>query len=77
MQPRPDEGEPNPEHLYFSQHLPHDAEQMGLDRNTEEGAMIAMAGALRPARTFHRLVAWIVVLALTLPLLFTLLGLLL
>ena len=43
MQPRPDEGEPNPERLYFSQHLPYDAEQMGLDRNTEEGAMIAMA----------------------------------
>jgi len=72
----PREDEPTPEHLYFSRHLPLDAELMGLDRNTEEGAMIAMAGSLQPARPFHRLIAWVVVLALTLPLLLTLLGLL-
>lgn len=49
--------------------LPDDARQLGLDRNTEEGALIAMAGGLRPVRPAHRLVAWVLLGAFVLPLL--------
>lgn len=40
--------------------LPADAVRMGMDRNTEEGALVAMAGSLSGAKPSHRLVAWII-----------------
>lgn len=49
--------------------VPGDARRMGLDRNTEEGAMIAMVAALDPAKRSHRLVAWLLLMAFVLPLL--------
>jgi hypothetical protein len=49
--------------------LADDARALGLDRNTEEGALVAMAGSLDPARPFHRVVAWILLLAFAAPLL--------
>ena len=63
-----------PSHHFFAQHLPRDAELMGLDRNTQEGAMIAMAGSLSSAKLTHRVVAWVIVASLTLPLVFTMLS---
>ena len=53
------------------QAIPADAQRMGLDRNTEEGALVAMAGSLNPARPMHRLVAWVLLAAFSLPLLIT------
>ena len=50
---------------------PADAQRMGLDRNTEEGALVAMAAALDGAKPFHRLVAWALLAAFSLPLLVT------
>ncbi len=52
--------------------IPRDAQLMGFDRNTEEGALIAMAGSLSAAKRSHKIVAWILVVAFALPLLLTL-----
>jgi len=53
----------------FVQHsaIPADARRMGLDKNTEEGAMIAMAGSLNPTKLTHRLIAWILLVAFAAP----------
>lgn len=51
----------------------HDARGIGLDRNTEEGALLAFSGALRPENPVHRVVAWVLLAAFGLPALFALL----
>jgi hypothetical protein len=58
-------------HLPYLDPLPTDAQRMGLDRNTEEGAMIGMAGSLNSGKTSHRLGAWVLIAALGLPVLYT------
>jgi hypothetical protein len=57
-------------HTHSQHGVPDDARTMGLDRNTEEGALVAMAGSLSPAKLSHRVVAWAVLAALLGPLLF-------
>jgi hypothetical protein len=52
-----------------------EARRLGLDRNTEEGALLAFSGALRPGNPVHRLVAWVLLAAFGLPALFLLLHL--
>jgi hypothetical protein len=64
-------------HFHHVVALPEDAVRMGLDRNTQEGAMIGMAGSLNASKPSHRIVAWLILLSLTVPLLITLLGVLL
>ncbi len=61
-----------PEHLLARRPLPADAVRMGFDRNTEEGALIALASALDPAKPAHRLAAWLMLLVIVLPLVLTL-----
>lgn len=55
--------------IAFTQHpaVPADAELMGLDRNTEEGALVAMAGSLSSGKLSHRIIAWLLLLAFVLP----------
>jgi hypothetical protein len=48
--------------------IPGDARRMGLDRNTEEGALIALAGSLDPAKLSHKIVAWVLLVAFAVPL---------
>ena len=48
--------------------LPSDARGMGLDRNTEEGALIAFSGSLDSRKPSHRLVAWVLLVSFGLPL---------
>ena len=60
-------------HLPYQVHLPSDAERLGLDRNTEEGAMLGMAGSLNSSKPSHRLTAWVLLFAFGLPLVYTLL----
>jgi hypothetical protein len=50
-----------------------DARRIGLDRNTEEGALLAFSSALRPDKMFHRVVAWVLLAAFGLPAFFALL----
>jgi hypothetical protein len=52
-----------------------DARRIGLDRNTEEGALIAFSGALRPSNPVHRVVAWVLLTAFGFPALLALLHL--
>lgn len=52
-----------------------DARRLGLDRNTEEGALLAFSGALRPNNPLHRAVAWVLLAAFGLPALLLLLHL--
>lgn len=53
----------------------HDARRLGLDRNTEEGALLAFSSALRPSNPLHRAVAWVLLAAFGLPALLLLLHL--
>ena len=46
---------------------------LGLDRNTEEGALLAFSGALRPENPVHRAVAWVLLAAFGIPVLVALL----
>ena len=52
-----------------------EARRTGLDRNTEEGALIAFSSSLRPGNPLHRTVAWILLAAFGLPALLLLLHL--
>lgn len=61
-----------PEDLLGRRPLPADARRMGFDRNTEEGAMIALAASLDPAKLSHRLAAWLMLVVILLPLFLTL-----
>ena len=50
-----------------------DARRLGLDRNTEEGALLAFSSALRPDKRVHRAVAWVLLLAFGVPVVLALL----
>ena len=52
-----------------------DAQRLGLDRNTEEGALVAFSGALRGDKPVHRLVAWVLLAAFGIPVAIALLHL--
>jgi hypothetical protein len=58
-----------PEDFLAPDGIPVDARLMGFDRNTEEGALIALAGSLDPAKLSHKIVAWVLLLAFAVPLL--------
>ncbi len=44
--------------------MPDDARTIGLDRNTEEGAMVLMASSLDSSKLTHKLIARVLLLAL-------------
>lgn len=56
-----------PGYAYNVQGVPEDARLMGFDRNTEEGAIIAMVGSLNPRKPSHRIVAWLILISFALP----------
>jgi hypothetical protein len=58
-----------PEDFLGGNGIPADARRMGLDRNTEEGALIALAGSLDPGKLSHKVVAWVLLVAFAVPLL--------
>ena len=47
--------------------IPPDARWLGLDRNTQEGALIAFAGSLDASKPLHKAVAWVLLLAFAVP----------
>lgn len=68
-----DDEEPPPlTHSQSMQGIPDDARRMGLDRHTQEGALVAMAGSLDASKVSHRIVAWLMLAAMVLPLLLAL-----
>jgi hypothetical protein len=48
--------------------FPPDAQRMGFDRYSDDGAMIALAASLDPAKRSHKLVAWLMLVAVLTPL---------
>lgn len=44
--------------------MPDDARSLGLDRNTEEGAMVLMASSLDSSKLTHKVIAWVLLLTL-------------
>lgn len=72
MTARGDEPEPwAPE-----EHLPADARRMGLNSLVPDGALLELAGSLDGAKRSHRLVAWVLLVAMLAPVALTLLSLL-
>jgi hypothetical protein len=57
-----------PEDFLGPNGIPLDARGMGFDRNTEEGALMALAGSLDPAKLSHRIVAWVLLVTFAVPL---------
>jgi hypothetical protein len=45
--------------------FPDDAQRMGIDRWSDDAAMIAVASSLNPAKLSHKIVAWVMLLAVT------------
>ena len=54
--------------------IPADARRMGLDRNTEQGALLALTGSLDPTKRGHKAVAWLMLVAVVGPGVFVLLS---
>jgi hypothetical protein len=57
-----------PEDFLGAEAIPLDARLMGFDSNTEEGALIALAGSLNPGKLSHKVVAWVLLAAFAVPL---------
>lgn len=76
----PDEDDPydgydliRPEDFLPGRRLPADARRMGVDQFTgDTGALVALASSLDAAKRSHRLVAWLLLLVVTGPVLLTL-----
>ena len=49
--------------------LPVEHQQLGLTRNTEEGALVEFAASLSSAKRSHVLIAWVLLAAFVLPVL--------
>lgn len=54
--------------------IPADARRMGFDRNTEQGALLALTGSLDPSKPGHRVAAWLMLLSIVGPGVFVLLS---
>ena len=61
-----------PEDFLPSNPFPLDAQRMGIDRWSDDAGMIAIAASLDPAKRSHKIVAWLMLLAVTVPLLINL-----
>ena len=65
----PEDGEDPVREIVLANPMPVDAQYLGLDRNTEEGALVAMSASLNGAKPFHRLVAWALLAVFAVPML--------
>ncbi len=52
--------------------FPVDAQRMGIDRWSDNAGLIAVAASLDPAKRWHRMVAWVMLVAVCVPLAFQL-----
>ena len=53
-----------PEDFLPASPFPHDARRMGIDRWSDDAAMIAVAASLDPAKRWHRVLAWVLLVAI-------------
>ena len=63
-----------PEDFLAPDPMPYDARRLGFDSRTEEGALIALAASLDPAKLSHRIVAWFMLCVFVAPTLLATLG---
>ena len=56
-----------PEDFLPANPFPLDARRMGIDRWSDDAGMIAVAASLDPAKPSHKLFAWLMLLAITVP----------
>lgn len=62
---------------FAGQHLPTDAQHMGLNHNVPDGALLDFAGNLDGTKLKHRLTAWVLLVVFGLPVFFYILRLVL
>ncbi len=75
-----DQGDPDgedlelirPEDFLARNPFPVDAQRMGIDRWSDDAGMIAIAASLDPRKLSHKIIAWVMLIALTSWLVFTL-----
>ncbi|MEP7092274.1 MAG: hypothetical protein ABI776_19385 [Nocardioidaceae bacterium] len=61
-----------PEDFLARNPFPVDAQRMGIDRWSQDAAMIAVAASLDPAKRSHKVFAWLMLIAVVVPLLMNL-----
>jgi hypothetical protein len=61
-----------PEDFLARNPFPHDAQRMGIDRWSDEAGLIAVAASLDPGKVSHKIFAWVMLVAITFPLLLNL-----
>jgi hypothetical protein len=61
-----------PEDFLPGNPFPVDAQRMGIDRWSDDAGLIAIAASLNPQKVSHKIVAWLMLLAVTVPLLLNL-----
>lgn len=61
-----------PEDFLARNPFPADAQRMGIDRWSDDAGMIAIAASLDPGKLSHKIAAWLMLVAITLPLLINL-----
>jgi hypothetical protein len=57
-----------PEDFLPANPFPLDAQRMGIDRWSDDAGMIAIAASLNPAKLSHKIFAWLMLLAVLVPL---------
>jgi hypothetical protein len=65
---RPDDAVPDliePEDFLPRNPFPVDTQRMGIDRWSDDAGMIAIASSLNPAKLSHKIVAWVMLVAVT------------
>ena len=60
----------SPPYWYGGQRMPDDARAMGLTHHVPDGALLDFAGRLDSGRTYHRVVAWVLLVIFGLPAVF-------
>ena len=70
-EPDDDPDRPAPPYWFAGQHLPPDAQRMGLTHHVPEGAILDFAGRLNSAKLGHRVTAWALLALFGLPVVFS------
>jgi hypothetical protein len=63
-----------PEDFLPANPFPPEAQRMGIDRWSDDAGMLAIAANLDPAKLSHKIVAWLMLLAVLVPLVINLLS---
>jgi hypothetical protein len=62
--------DPAPPYWFPGMRMPDDARRMGLTHHVPDGALLDFAGRLDSSRTYHRVVAWVMLAVFGMPVVF-------